>query len=274
MRVKRPTDYNPALAAALGPSLPSPHLNLSAVGLVPGAVAGAEGPDRIFVGGIPYYFTEEQMRELLESFGPLKGFDLVKDRDTGNSKGYGFCVYKDPAVTDVACDALNGLKMGDKTLTVRRAAVSNGQARLEHENLLAQAQQHVALQKIALQAGGFNFVGVTLPPLPTTDNPTKILCLNQAVTVDELRDDSEYEEILEDMRDECGKFGALVNIIIPRPNVEGELIPGVGKVFLEYSDSADCANARSMLGGRKFGGNTVTADYYPEDKYCSADYSG
>ena len=25
---------------------------------------------------------------------PLRGFDLVKDRDTGNSKGYGFCVYE------------------------------------------------------------------------------------------------------------------------------------------------------------------------------------
>lgn len=272
VRVKRPTDYNPALAAALGPSLPSPHLNLAAVGLVPGAVAGAEGPDRIFVGGIPYYFTEEQMRELLESFGPLKGFDLVKDRDTGNSKGYGFCVYQDPAVTDVACDALNGLKMGDKTLTVRRAAVSNGQAKVEHENLLAQAQQHVAMQKMALQAGGFNFLGVSLPA--ATENSTKILCLNQVVTVDELRDDNEYDEILEDMREECGKFGALVNIIIPRPNMEGELIPGVGKVFLEYADTAACANAKNMLGGRKFGGNTVTADYYPEDKFYSADYSG
>lgn len=29
----------------------------------------------------------------------------------------------------------------------------------------------------------------------------------KVVTVDELRDDNEYEEILEDMRDECGKFG-------------------------------------------------------------------
>ncbi|KAJ8448034.1 hypothetical protein Cgig2_028910 [Carnegiea gigantea] len=298
VRVKRPTDYNPALAAVLGPSLPSPHLNLAAVGLVPGAVAGAEGPDRIFVGGIPYYFSEEQMRELLESFGPLKGFDLVKDRDTGNSKGYGFCVYQDPAVTDVACNALNGLKMGDKTLTLRRAAVSNGQAKLEHESLLAQAHQHVAMQKTAFQAGGFNLLGVTLPPLTTADNPTKILCLNQVVTVDELRDDNEYEEILEDMRDECRKFGEcfylsfckfygglvpgpgiillglLVNIIIPRPNLEGEVIPGVGKVFLEYVDAAACTNAKNMLGGRKFGGNTVTADYYPEDKFYSADYSG
>lgn len=33
------------------------------------AVAGTEGPDRIFVGGIPYYFNEVQMRELLQSFG-------------------------------------------------------------------------------------------------------------------------------------------------------------------------------------------------------------
>ena len=32
-------------------------------------------------------------------------------------------MYQDPAVTDVACGALNGLKMGDKTLTVRRATV-------------------------------------------------------------------------------------------------------------------------------------------------------
>jgi splicing factor U2AF subunit len=34
---------------------------------------------------------------------------------------YSLTICQDPAVTDVACAALNGLKMGDKTLTVRRA---------------------------------------------------------------------------------------------------------------------------------------------------------
>nr|KAJ0189584.1 hypothetical protein LSAT_V11C800408030 [Lactuca sativa] len=101
-------------------------------------IGGAEGPDRIFVGGLPYYFTEVQIRELLESFGPLCGFDLVKDRDTGNSKGYGLCVYEDQAATDVACAALNGLKMGDKTLTVRRATII-GQMKSEQETIMAQA---------------------------------------------------------------------------------------------------------------------------------------
>lgn len=37
--------------------------------LIDSGMAGAEGPDRIFVGGLPYYFTEEQIRELLQSFG-------------------------------------------------------------------------------------------------------------------------------------------------------------------------------------------------------------
>lgn len=37
--------------------------------------------------------------------------------------------------------------------------------------------------------------------------PTKVVCLTQVVSVDELKDDDEYEEILEDMRMEGGKFG-------------------------------------------------------------------
>ena len=146
VKVRRPTDYNPSLAAALGPSQPNPNLNLAAVGLTPGSAGGLEGPDRIFVGGLPYYFTEAQVRELLESFGPLRGFDLVKDRETGNSKGYAFCVYQDLSVTDIACAALNGIKMGDKTLTVRRANQGGAQPRPEQENILLQAQQQVQMQ--------------------------------------------------------------------------------------------------------------------------------
>lgn len=270
VRVRRPSDYNPSLAAALGPSQPSPHLNLSAVGLTPGAVGGAEGPDRIFVGGLPYYFTEAQIRELLESFGPLRGFDLVKDRDTGNSKGYGFCVYQDPAVTDIACAALNGLKMGDKTLTVRRATAS-GQPKPDQENVLAQAQQHIALQKLALQVGS-GVTGLFSGVLGPTETPTKVVSLTQVVSADELRDDEEYDEILEDMREECGKYGAIINLVIPRPDPSGELRPGVGKVFVEFSDTDSSGKAKAALHGRKFGGNTVVAVYYPEDKFSLGEY--
>ncbi|CAI0420107.1 unnamed protein product [Linum tenue] len=195
VKVRRPSDYNPSLAAALGPSQPSANLNLAAVGLNPGSSGGLEGPDRVFVGGLPYYFTEPQIRELLESFGALRGFDLVRDRETGNSKGYAFCVYQDVAVTDVACAALNGIKMGDKTLTVRRANQGSSQPRPEQESVLLHAQQQIAIQVIMLRL-------MLQPPA------TKVVCLTQVVTVDELRDDDEYEEIMEDMRTESSKFAS------------------------------------------------------------------
>ncbi|KAK4271521.1 hypothetical protein QN277_020207 [Acacia crassicarpa] len=272
VRVRRPTDYNPSVAAALGPSQPSPNLNLSAVGLVAGAIGGTEGPDRIFVGGLPYYFTEEQIKELLQAFGPLRAFDLVRDKDTGNSKGYGFCFYQDPAVTDIACASLNGLKMGDKTLTVRRATVSV-QSKTEQENILAQAQQRIAIQKIAMEAGGLNIRGVESALTKLNENATKVLCLTEAITADQLQDDEEYGEILEDMRDECCKFGTLINVVIPRPK-DGidEASPGVGKVFLEYADTGASLAARNALNGRKFGGNVVSAFYYSEEKYYSMEY--
>ncbi|KAK3033826.1 hypothetical protein RJ639_034244 [Escallonia herrerae] len=259
VKVRRPSDYNPSLAATLGPSQPNPNLNLSAVGLTPGSAGGLEGPDRIFVGGLPYYFTEAQIRELLESFGPLRGFDLVKDRETGNSKGYAFCVYQDLSVTDIACTALNGIKMGDKTLTVRRANQGATQPKPEQENVLLHAQQQIALQKLMFQP----------PPLGT-----KVLCLTEVVNEDELKDDEDYEDILEDMRTECGKFGNLVNVVIPRPKPNGEPSPGVGKVFLEYTDVESASKARLGLNGRKFGGNQVVAVFYPENKFLQEEYDG
>ncbi|KAH0894273.1 hypothetical protein HID58_056702 [Brassica napus] len=257
VKVRRPSDYNPSLAASLGPSQPSPHLNLAAVGLTPGASGGLEGPDRIFVGGLPYYFTEAQVRELLESFGALKGFDLVKDRETGNSKGYAFCVYQDVAVTDIACVALNGIKMGDKTLTVRRANQGAMQPKPEQESVLLHAQQQIAFQMNMFQPG----------PVATT-----VVCLTQVVTEDELKDDEEFEDIMEDMRQEGGKFGMLTSVVIPRPSPSGEPVPGLGKVFLKYVDTEGSSRARSGMNGRKFGGNEVVAVFYPEDKFDQGEY--
>ena len=140
IRIRRPNDYNAAAAAALGPSLPSQSLNLAMVGMagVVGAAGGAtnttapvsaeDQANRLFIGGLPYFLTDQMVKELVEAFGVTKSFKLVIDPETGNSKGYGFFVYQDPSVTDVACQGLHGMKMGEKTLTVKRAGESKGAA--------------------------------------------------------------------------------------------------------------------------------------------------
>lgn len=262
VRVRRPNDYNPTAAAALGPSVPSPNLNLQAIGLQPGGGGNAaDGPDRIFVGGLPYYWMEEQCKELLQSFGPIKAFDLVRDRETGNSKGYGFVVYQDPAVTDPACAGLNGMKIGDKTLTVRRATQA-GQAKPENVEILMQAQQQMAQLQAAMGGGG-----VPLPQMPMMVDPfaTAVLTLTNCFDLEELNDPEAYTEIFEDMQEECAKYGAVEKLLIPKPTDESK--SGLGKVIIKYSSSLEASKAKAAMHGRRFGGKTVDAVYISEANY-------
>ncbi|KAG0610469.1 hypothetical protein M758_7G068200 [Ceratodon purpureus] len=253
VKVKRPS-----------PSQPSPHLNLGVVGLTLGSVVGgANGLDRIFIGGLPYHLRELQIKELLESFGPLQGFDLVKDHDTGNSKGYGFCVYQDPSFsTDLAIENLNGLKIGNRTLSMRRASAS-GKLKSDQEN--AGAFTLDAMSMFPMMAGMRNDLSL--------ENPTKVVALTEVVTPNQLKNNKEYQEILEDMKSECEKYGNLVNVVIPRPR-GGEDVFGLGKVFLQYSDIVGAANAKALLHGQRFDGNLVVAKYYPEDKFEVRDFGG
>ncbi|KAF3656852.1 Splicing factor U2af large subunit B, partial [Capsicum annuum] len=237
VKVRRPTGYNPSLAATIGPSQPNPNLNLAAAGLYPGSTGGLEGRDYIFVGGLPYYFSEALIRDLLESFGPLRGFNLVKDKETGYSRGYASCVYADVSVTDMACAALNGIKIGGKSLTVRRAS----------------QETHA----------------------PTWwGPPTKVLCLTNVVSANEVKLPEVYEEIMEDVTMECENFGKLVKIVIPRPRPDGEPTPGVGKVYLEFEDVETSSRAQQGLNDRKYGSKFIVALFYPKNKFADQDYEG
>ncbi len=51
---------------------------------------------------VPALTPPPQVRQILQAFGALKAFNLVADRDTGASKGYAFCEYADPSITDTA----------------------------------------------------------------------------------------------------------------------------------------------------------------------------
>lgn len=78
---------------------------------------------------------------------------------------------------------------------------------------------------------------------------------------------------MEDMKDECSKYGAVSRVVIPRPpKQEGEpRASGVGRVFIEYTVLTSAAAARSAMHGRKFGGRVVEAKFYGEDKLVSGE---
>ncbi|KAK1743445.1 splicing factor U2AF large subunit [Skeletonema marinoi] len=118
--IKRPNDYNPAWAPPVNPST-LPRLDTAKLGIVSSTVP--DGPNKIFIGGLPYHLTESQVLELLGAFGTVKAFHLVKaDATALTSKGYCFVEYADPNLTQVACMGLNGMDMGGgKQLSCRMA---------------------------------------------------------------------------------------------------------------------------------------------------------
>ncbi len=101
---------------------------------------------------------------------------------------------------------------------------------------------------------------------------TRVLCLGEMVTAAELSDDKEYKEIVEDIESECKNYGSVLSIVVPRPTA-GQNVPGVGKVFVEYSDPAGAAKARADLEGRQFASRVVTASYFDETKFANKDYA-
>jgi len=115
--------------------------------------------------------------------------------------------------------------------------------------------------------------GVPTPAVPTAPAPTPTVVISPVVelqhmlTEDDLKDDEEYEEIMEDTKDECSQFGALKNIVIPRTG------PGITKIFLEYVSKDDAIKAINGLQGRTFDGRKVQANYFDEQKFTNGDYT-
>ncbi|KAL8580405.1 U2 small nuclear RNA auxiliary factor 2 [Nucella lapillus] len=236
LKIRRPSDYKPLPGMAENPTL-----------AVPGVVSTVvqDSAHKIFVGGVPSYLQEDQLKELLLSFGPLKAFNLVRDNATGLSKGFAFCEYVDPNMTDQACAGLNGMQLGDKKLIVQRASVG------------AKGAQNQA--PVQLQVPGLNLN-------QGSGMPTEVLCLMNMIMPEELTDEEEYEDILEDVKEECSKYGIVHSLEIPRP-IKGVEVPGVGKIFVEFNSIVDCQKAQQALAGRKFSNRVVVTSYFDPDAY-------
>jgi len=235
LKIRRPSDYKPLPGMAENPT-----------SSVPGVVSTVvqDSINKIFIGGLPSYLNEEQVKELLVSFGGLSAFNLVKDTGTGLTKGFAFCEYADVTVTDQACAGLNGMQLGDKKLIVQRASVGAKGAQ----------QAPVQLQVPGMMQG------------QGSGPATEVLCLMNMIATDELEDEDEYEDIVEDVKEECGKYGIVTSLEIPRP-IRGVEVPGLGKIYVEFCSIIECQRAQAALTGRKFSNRVVVTSYYDPDRY-------
>ncbi|KAK2022827.1 U2 snRNP auxilliary factor [Colletotrichum zoysiae] len=215
----------------------------------PGVVSNVvvDTPNKISVSNMPVYLSEEQVSELLVSFGELKAFVLVRDKSTEESRGIAFCEYVDPAATDVAIQGLNGMDLGDKRLKVQKASVGVTQV----------AGVEMGVAAMSMLAGTTS----------TDSEETRVLQLLNMVTPEELMDNDDYEEIKEDVQEECTKFGTVLDIKIPRPVGGSRQSAGVGKIFVKFETKEAANKALKALAGRKFADRTVVTTYFPEENF-------
>ncbi|TFK25626.1 hypothetical protein FA15DRAFT_639148 [Coprinopsis marcescibilis] len=259
LKIRRPKDYGGEMA----PGSPGIH--------VPGAVS-TNVPDsinKVFVGGLPTYLNEEQVMELLKSFGELRAFNLVRENGNGPSKGFAFFEYLDASVTDVAIQSLNGMELGDRYLVVQRASVGAKPGTPTHPGLTYDQYPVAEVPRPIMPAGQ-----------EITD--ARILLMLNMVTSDDLHDDGEYGDLYEDIKEECSKYGDVEDLRIPRPTKKdkgkwGEAqisaqdaqrvdeAAGVGRVYVKYVSTEGANKALNNLAGRSFAGRSIIATLLSEE---------
>ncbi len=155
------------------------------------------------------------------------------------------------------------MELGDKHLKVQRASIGVTQA----------AGLEMGVNAMSMLAG-----------TTSTDlDEGRVLQLLNMVTAEELIDHEDYQgmssclsfprrlepatnslEICEDVKEECEKYGEVLEMKIPRPSGGSRQSNGVGKIFVKYDTADSARKAIQALAGRKFADRTVVTTYFSE----------
>jgi len=76
---------------------------------------------KLYVGNLSYNVDNAQLEEMFAKYGEVRSAEVIQDRDTGRSKGFGFVEMSDDNAAREATEGLNGRDQDGRTLTVNEA---------------------------------------------------------------------------------------------------------------------------------------------------------
>ncbi|XP_053991816.1 RNA-binding protein 39-like isoform X2 [Hylaeus volcanicus] len=259
------------------------------------------GPMKLYVGGLTESLcciTESDLQQLFSPFGDIVHVELPKDPYTGDCKGYGFIQFRQSQDAREAMAAMNGFDIGGKKIKVgyatdvtQRGGLSGlGENGLSLQNNLSTAQNalQAALMYAEQQAdnerlddeGGGLLSGVNprislmqkLQRLdtPKPDNNTNAntfsanVCLEGLFTETDVKSEGPtfLDEIVEDVRTECSKYGVVLQLWLNRNNVDG-------KVWVKFGGPDQAVKAHQALNGRFFAGNKITVSFIQDTVWAT-----
>jgi RNA recognition motif-containing protein len=77
---------------------------------------------KLFIGGLAWHTDENALRQKFEEFGAVEEAVVVKDRDTGRSRGFGFVRYTQEVDAEAAITAMNNIEFDGRTIRVDKAS--------------------------------------------------------------------------------------------------------------------------------------------------------
>ena len=73
---------------------------------------------KLFIGGLPFTTSTEELSQLFNQVQGVESVEVIKDRDTGQSRGFGFAQMATSEAADEAIRTFNGYALGGRTLKV------------------------------------------------------------------------------------------------------------------------------------------------------------
>ncbi|KAH7817285.1 splicing factor U2AF subunit 65 kDa subunit [Monocercomonoides exilis] len=229
---------------------------------------GADNPNKIYIGNLPHTMTDGELLQLLSSIGHLKAINLVKEQGTSLNRGYAFCEYQDPSLTDIACSQLTGRVVKDKTIFAQRASIG------AKKSTDVTTDQHLIQ---TLSTGGGTII--------TATSSRVVLFLNLCNEFD-LVSDADFESILRDFTAECARYGTITAVVFPRPDetirsritdltldekerdqTKLHLLGTIGRIYVKYSDPKEAQRAVSLINGCAFQGRTIITAFFKEELF-------
>jgi len=263
LKVSRPSKYT-------GPTVPAKTWQALTGQALPLGMSTDPAEEKInrelFIGNTTPEMTEQMLKDFLGKAMEQVGLTTSPGNPINACRVSGKFAFVELRTVQEAANALNlnNIPYMGAMLRVGRPSKYTGQITPHGnwEDILAKYMSG-ELQLPSQGGAGAASVVVTAPAVTAT----KVVELKNMLSAQDLESNQDYEEIMEDTKDECGQFGTLKSCIIPKSGV------GATKIFLEYLSSDDAAKAIDALAGRTFDGRKVEATYFSEEKFNNKDYS-
>nr|CAB3265477.1 RNA-binding protein 39-like [Phallusia mammillata] len=254
----------------------------------------ARGPTRLYVGSLHENITEEMLKGIFSPFGRIEQVQIVKDQDTGVSKGYAFITFAEADCAKRALDQLNGFEIAGKPIKLNTvgsamdltalSAFAGGPSFLDNDaveragidlgttgrlQLMAKLAEGTGLEvpsaaQHALQLG--QSMGLGLPQAQSAANtapPIATTCFQLSNMFDPQNESGNDwdKEIANDVIEECSRHGQVFHCFVDRESK--------GNVYVKCDTTEAASKSVNALHGRYFAGNMITAAYVPLINYHS-----